>query len=197
MEPVGLTRMRWRMRGAWMWPAFVVLTVIDGLILHFRPIAGDATGVVPALLLAGFFNLVAVAVLAPLIGWLVRRRRRDLPRMIAADYAGSALLGVLTAVLLTLGLIHHRSVLRELQAREAATLAVHRYVLTLPDPSYRQHLAQEDMIRLQSGLYRSCVPGAAASGLLCLYVTTDQSPAGVRVDPSREPNSQIRAAGGF
>src|SRR3954465_1849807 len=65
-------RVRWRMRGALEWPLFAVLTVVDALVLHAWPIAGDGIGIVPALLLAAFFNLVAVAAGGPLAGWLLR-----------------------------------------------------------------------------------------------------------------------------
>ncbi len=46
-------RLRWRLRGAVLWPTFAVLTVADGVLLHLLPIAGDVIGLVPALLLAG------------------------------------------------------------------------------------------------------------------------------------------------
>src|SRR3979490_1128631 len=80
MERASLTRLRWRLRGAWMWPAFVVVTVVDALLLHALPVATDGIGGVPALLLSGFLNLFVVAVVAPLSGRLVRRRRPDLPK---------------------------------------------------------------------------------------------------------------------
>ena len=52
-------------------------------------------GVLPGVLIAGFANLAVVALLAPAAGRLLRRRRADLPRAIAADYAGTALLALL------------------------------------------------------------------------------------------------------
>ena len=103
MERASLTRLRWRLRGAWMWPAFVALTVADTVLLHALPIASDGIGVVPALLLSGFANLVVVAVVAPLSGRLARRRRPDLPKAVAADYAGAALLAAVTAVVVVGG----------------------------------------------------------------------------------------------
>ena len=112
MERASLTRLRWRLRGAWMWPAFVVLTVVDAVLLHALPIATDGIELVPAALLSGFANLFVVAVVAPLTGRLVRRRRRDLPRLVAADYAGSALLAAVTGVLLVGGLLHRPAVER-------------------------------------------------------------------------------------
>ena len=54
-----------------MWPAFLVLTLFDGLFLHARPIAGEHTGVVEGLLLGCLLNLVAVAVVAPMVGAVV------------------------------------------------------------------------------------------------------------------------------
>src|SRR4051794_39650492 len=80
MPAVEWTRLRWRMRGAWQWPAFPALTVIEAVLLNALPVWGDGVGgFVPGLLLAGSLTLVVVAVIAPLVGMIVRRRRRDLP----------------------------------------------------------------------------------------------------------------------
>ena len=61
-DSLWLTRMRWRMRGAWLWPAFIMLTLAEGVALEVLPIAGDGPGgVLPGVLLAGFANLICVA----------------------------------------------------------------------------------------------------------------------------------------
>ena len=88
VESVRLRRLRWRLRGAWQWPTFVVLTVVDAVLLVRLPFQGEGADLFGALIVAGFFNVLAVALLAPLGGMLLRRRRRDLPFMIARDYAG-------------------------------------------------------------------------------------------------------------
>src|SRR5690242_13063099 len=68
-----LRRMRWRMRGAWQWPAFFAFTLADAAVLALLPFYGGGPGgFVPSVLLAGFFNLAAVAVGAPLAGRLLR-----------------------------------------------------------------------------------------------------------------------------
>jgi hypothetical protein len=54
-----------------------------------------------------------------------------------------------------------------------------------------------DVMRLEDDLYRSCVPGGGSDRWLCLYVKTDQSPAGVTADGDRTPNSELRVHGGF
>src|SRR3712207_9201468 len=91
-ESLWRSRMRWRWRGALLWPAFAGLTVLDALMLGELPIAGDGgTAFVPALLLAFFFNLVAVAVEAPPAGRWARRPRGGTAKGVAPRYPGTAL----------------------------------------------------------------------------------------------------------
>jgi hypothetical protein len=179
-------RLRWRMRGAWQWPTFAVAFVADALLVTHLPFHGDGPDTPGALLLSGFFNLLAVALGAPLLGMLVRRRRPDLPRLIARDYAGTFLLALVTAALLAGGLIHRPQRLGEQRAREAAMAAVHDYVLASA-PAFKSGLTAPDLVKEDNGLYRVCVWGREPLPL-CLYVTTSQHPAGVTRDPSREPN---------
>src|SRR3954452_17135708 len=125
MEQVWASRLRWRLRGAWQWPLFGALVVVDAIVLHELPLAGDqGPGAIGALLLAGFFNLVAVAVAGPLGGLLLRRRRPDLPAVIASDYAGTTAMLALAAVLLTIGLVHRPAVSEDRGAFEAGMARV-------------------------------------------------------------------------
>jgi hypothetical protein len=186
VEPVFWPRLRWRMRGAWQWPAFGALTVVDALLLTHLPFQGDGPDTAGALLLAGFFNLVAVAVAAPFAGMLVRRRRPDLPRMIARDYAGTALLGLVTLGFLVGGLVHREGLREEHKARAAALLATHDYVLSSA-PHFRAGLAGPDVKRLEPDSYRVCVYGREKLPL-CLLVNTGQHPPGITRDPDRTPN---------
>jgi hypothetical protein len=196
MEAGWTSRLRWRLRGAWMWPAFAGLTAFDGLLLHARPIAGDSIGVVAGLLLACLFNLVAVAVVAPLTGAVVRRVwRPDLPRIVAHDYAGTALLVLVAAALLAGGLAHHPAV-RERQADFRAQAAAVRDYVVHQAPAYFHRLPDATTVRLDSDLYRTCVP-RGPTRRLCLLVNTDQSPPGIRRDPSGEPNESLAPTGAY
>ena len=187
VESVFWPRLRWRMRGAWQWPAFAALTAIDALLVARLPFQGDGPDAIGAVLVAGFANLLAVAVAAPLLGALVRRFwRPDLPRMIARDYAGTLLLGFVTVVLVTGGLIHRAGLQREHGARASALEATHDYVVTQA-PAFRRGLATADAQQQETDLYRVCVYGTERLPL-CLFVNTDQTPAGVRRDPARVPN---------
>ena len=49
---MSLTRLRWRLRGAWLWPSFLVLSLADATIIHAMPPAGDSATWVGGWLLA-------------------------------------------------------------------------------------------------------------------------------------------------
>lgn len=189
MERVWRSRLRWRMRGAWMWPTFVVLTISDGLLLHELPVSGDGTGVLPGSLICGFANLFAVAVLAPLLGRLLRRRRPDLPRLVATDYAGTALLLALTAGLVTAGLIHRPAVLHRERALAAGLAEVRRYVLVNAGAEYRRNLASVDLLEINPDFYRACVAGDDPKRSLCFFIDRTRDPVRARRDPNPVPNS--------
>jgi hypothetical protein len=72
VERVWHRRLRWRLRGAWQWPAFLALTLVDGIVLAvLPPYDGGPQGVYPGVLLAGFLNLLVIAVAAPAVGRLL------------------------------------------------------------------------------------------------------------------------------
>jgi hypothetical protein len=197
VERLWLPRLRWRMRGAWQWPAFAMLTLLDGVVLTELPFYDRGPGsLAGGWLLATFFNLIAVAVVAPVAGRWLRRRRPDLPRSVAADYAGTAAI-VAAAVSFLVGGVLHRPAVDAQHAEVAAVVAsTHEYVVAQA-PAYRRGLTGVDPMRVEDGLYRSCVPGADPQRWLCLFVHTDQHPAGVTRDPDEAPNAVYRYHGGF
>jgi hypothetical protein len=195
MPHVEWQRLRWRMRGAWQWPAFIALTVVEAVLLNVLPVWGDGVGgAVPGLLLAGSLNLIVVAVVAPVFGMLLRRRRRDLPRPVASDYAGTVLLGVLFAALVAGGL-GHRAELRQARAARIAAIFGAAHFVRAQEPAYRRGLNEMDTMRVEDDMYRACVVGPDPDRPLCLFVHTDQSPPGVTRDPDRAPNSAYRMGG--
>lgn len=186
------SRLRWKLRGAMLWPAFGVAVVVDAVILHQLPIAGDqGPGPVGALLLATFFNLIVVAVGAPLAGAWLRRRDRTLPRMIADDRAGTALLAALTLVLLAAGLAHRPSLRSAEDDFRAQSEAVRRWVARSAPAAYRRNVDRADTWKPGPDLFRTCVPGPDPRRSLCLLVLTDHTPPVVRVDPDQRPNSRV------
>ena len=115
MERVWLTRLRWRLRGALMWPLAGLLLVVDAVLIHELPFAGGGPDWFLSVLLAGFFTLLVVAVAAPLGGRLVRRRRPDLPVVLVSAYTGP----ILTQQALAAGV--SELLTKPLQPREIAT----------------------------------------------------------------------------
>jgi hypothetical protein len=190
-------RLRWRLRGAVLWPTFAVLTVADGVLLHLLPIAGDGIGLVPALLLAGCLNVLAVAALGGLLGWRLRRRRPDLPKVVADDYAGTAVLVALTAVFLVAGLLHRPAIQDDRADFTAQSQAARRYVEVSAPPEHRRRLAEADSIQLDEELFRTCVPGDDPDRWLCLYIDTSAHPATVTRDTSAESNVVFSGAGSY
>lgn len=187
VESVRLRRLRWRLRGAWQWPTFAVATALDAVLvarLPFQGTGGDAAG---AILLVGFINLLAVAVFAPFAGLALRRRRPDLPFIIARDYAGTALLVAIFAALLVSGVLHRSARLASEADRTAVFLAVHEYILR-EEPSFAGGLGTMDTRQMEDERYRACVYQAGDRHPLCFYVNTDQSPAGIVRDTERLPN---------
>ncbi len=186
------TRLRWRLKGASQWPAFVLFTTLEGILLNELPLSGDGPGgIVPGVLLAGFANLFLIAVVAPLGGRLVRRRAPDLPKAIATDFAGTAIVAAGFLVVLAGGLIHRPAVREERADRLAQFAAVRAYVESQA-PDRKDYLPAAETIRLAEDLFRTCVPGPDPRRPLCLFVQTDQHPAGVTRDPDLTPNSSYR-----
>jgi len=197
VERLWVRRLRWRMRGAWQWPAFAVLTVVDALLLVELPFYERGPGsLVGAMLVATFANLLAVAVVGPLLGLRLRKRRPDLPRPVAADYASTAVLALICAGFAAGGILHRPAVAAEREEVAAVAATTRDYVVARA-PEYRPGLASIDAMRLEEDLYRSCVPGPDPRRWLCLFVTTDQHPPGITEDPDRAPNAAYRMHGGF
>ncbi len=191
VESVWWPRLRWRMRGAYQWPVFALLTAADAVLMRVLPFHGDGPDALGAVLLAGFYNLALVGLAAPLVGRLLRRRRPDLPRLVANDYAGTWLLAIGAAVLLAAGLAHRSDTAAARASERAVSAAVHDYVVAQA-PDWRGGLARTDAILLEPGLYRACVPGPDPRRALCLIVRTTQHPAGVTRDTEQTPNALYR-----
>jgi hypothetical protein len=198
VERLFWTRLRWRLRGAWLWPTFFALLVVDGLVLTLLPPYGDdgPGDLWGAMLLAGFANLFIVAALAPLGARLLRRLRPQLPRLIAVDYTGTALLCLFAAALLLAGVSHRSAVAAARADEDAVAVAVHAYI-NRSAAEHRPFLSGADSMRLEPELYRACVPGPDPKRWLCLFVSTRRLPAAVKRASDRAPNAVYRGWRGF
>ena len=198
VEPLWRARLRWRWRGALLWPAFAVLTLVDALLLTVLPIAGDrGTPFVGGLLLAMTFNLILVAVVAPLLALWLRRRRPDLPKVVAQDMTGTVLVGVVTLGFLIGGLIH-APVRAEAERDFAAQyVAARDYAHTRAPAQFRDGVDGMTTLKMEDELYRTCVPGDDPKRWFCMYVSTESSPPGITVDRNRESNASLNRLGAY
>ena len=193
VERLWTRRLRWRMRGAWQWPLFALLTLIDAIVLNELPFYDRGPGTfMGALLVAGFANLLVVAVVAPLAGMALRRRRRDLPRFVASDYAGAGALGAVTLLFVAGGVLH-RPAVEAAQAEIDSVAASMSAFVVRSAPEYRAGLGGMDAMQLEDHLYRTCVPGADPRHALCAFVKTGQQrQPSVTRDPDETPNDAYR-----
>jgi hypothetical protein len=178
-------RLRWRLRGARLWPTFALLTVLDGVLLHDHPIAGDGIGVFAGVLLAGFFNLIAVVLVAPLVS---RRLRGSRPTEIADDRAGTIVVVGVTVVLAAIGFAHAGAVDDANHAMAAQLAAARRYFDRQAPPEYRVNRGHISTWKQSDSFFRTCIPGPDRDHALCVFVNTETNPPDVRLDPAHVPN---------
>ena len=175
MERVWASRLRWRLRGAWLAPLVLLLTLVDALLIHWRPLAGDGrTDLFAALLLAAFLNLVAVAALAPLLGIVWRRAQPQLPAIVARDRAGVVLVLLVTAGVAVAGTLHRGTLQRNADALADAHARAIAWIGTYAPPPFRRHLELADTIPVVPGsVYRTCAPDLARDRSWCVVVRPD------------------------
>ncbi|MBB4665031.1 hypothetical protein [Conexibacter arvalis] len=195
MERVWPSRLRWRLRGAPLAPLLAVLVVAEGVLLWRLPISGEGPDLVGALLLAGFFNLLVVAALAPIAGLALRAARPSLPFFLARDRAGVVLVLALAAGLLLAGLRHQDTLARNHEAMAEALARGKAWIGARADApaEFRRHVELADVFPIIDGsLYRVCVPRPTdADRAYCAVVDVEQPyPRGIRF-AGAEPNARF------
>lgn len=171
MDGASLHRLRWRLRGAWLWPAFVALTIADAVVGHMLPPAGDGQSVVSAALVALVLNLIAVILLSRPLGAVLRRARGDFPSIVARDYAGTTVVVVIALALLTAGLLHRSTLQAQRSTMDDAIKRAQAYIGDRAPAQFRRNLELVDTFVIQQGsIYRTCVPSDDRKRTYCVIV---------------------------
>lgn len=171
MDGAWLARMRWRRRGAWLWPAFAAVTLADAVVGHALPPAGDSQTLMGAGLVACFLNLVGVLMLSRPLGALLRRRRPDFPKIVARDYGGTTAIGVIAAALLAAGLIHRPSIQAHRRAMQEAIARAQAWIGDRAPTEFRRNISHVSTFVIEPGsIYRTCVPSATGPRTYCVVV---------------------------
>jgi hypothetical protein len=190
MDRGWLVRLRWRRRGAWLWPAFAALTAIDAVVGHELPASGDSESLPAAAIAALVLNLIAVLLLSRPLGALLRRRRKDLPGVVARNYAGTGVVAAVATALLMVGLAHHDAIASNQRAMRDAIARAQAWIGDRAPAAFRRNVELLNTFTIQPGsVYRSCVPSVDGRRTYCVIVNTQMPfPRGVRFD-GYEPNA--------
>jgi hypothetical protein len=199
------SRLRWRLRGALQWPAFVVFTLADAFVLDALPPISTADGsglnLIEGALIATFGNLFLVGAVAP---WLARRLadRRAVAlatagataptaadRDVLQDRTAAALLVAGLLAVIAAGLANRPLIVSETDATEANAEALTRYVERSGNPELIRNRETANTIRLGEGHFRNCIARDDRDGFFCVFVDTTVDPPKVTKDPSAESNS--------
>ncbi len=192
MEAAWLARMRWRRRGAWLWPTFAVATVVDGVLIHALPLAGTTQTLVGGILAGMVFNVLAVLLLSRPLGHVVRRVRGDMPVSVARNYGGTFAVLLVSAVMLAIGLAHHSTLVAQQRALDDAIVRAEAYIGDRAPAEFRVNVTHTNTYTIQAGaVYRTCVPNRAGTRDYCVIVKTRLPLAQSVVPAGYEPNSVL------
>jgi hypothetical protein len=190
MEAAWLARMRWRRRGAWLWPTFAVATILDGVLLHALPLAGTTQTLVGGILAGMVFNVLGVLLLSRPLGMLVRRVRPDMPVVVARNYGGTFAVVAVSATMLTIGVAHHSTLVAQQRALDDAVMRAEAYIGDRAPAQFRVNVTNSNTYTIQPGaVYRTCVPNRAGTRTYCVIVKTRLPLARSVVPAGYEPNS--------
>jgi hypothetical protein len=199
------SRLRWRLRGATQWPAFVVLTLAEGLLMDAIPPVGTiGLNFVEGLLMATFGNLFLVGAAAPFLSKALLDRRAaalatsgtagptDADREVLRDRMATGLLVAGLFAVLAAGLANERVIVSESDATTANAKAVSRYVERSGNDELIRNRDTANTVRLGEGYFRTCIARDDRQRFFCLFVDTKKDPPEVVKDPSAEPNTVFR-----
>ena len=179
-----------------MWPTFISVTLLDGLILHLLPPIGTGVDLIPGILVATFGNLALIGAVAP---WLAKRTWKRRPAAepgappkaqleVLTDRIGTGLLLATVVGVVAAGLAARPLVVVETEARERAANALFRHVAAHGTPELRRNVEASDTRRLADSYFRTCIPHDDREGWTCFFVDARKRDAQVIQDPSAIPN---------
>ena len=200
-EHLWARRLLWRLRGAWQWPAYAVLTLLDAVILHELPPVSGGVDFIPGLIVSSFTNLFLMGAVAPWLGrGLARRERAEggngIPLAVRVevlkDRTAAILLAIATLGLLVAGLAARPLIVSETRETERNAELVRDHVFAEAPHEVQRNLDTANTVKLEDGYFRTCVNYDDRTRAYCLFVDVDAEPPIVRKDPSTLPNQEFK-----
>ena len=192
------------MIGAWRWPLYVAITVVDALIVVLLPPNGTEALFVPALVICSFANLFLIGAVAP---WFARRlvaRSGERPPSstfppanhleLLTDRIAVIVLVIATVGLLIAGAGNHKVVVAATDRLERGGEAARDFAIThgADDIKRNARAANINSHELeQDGLFRMCVPYDDPTRAFCMYVDASKQPPVVKPDTDTRPNGAM------
>jgi hypothetical protein len=199
-------RLEWRLRGGLQWPAFVLFTLLDAVVLwQLPPLATRDLNPFDGVFMAIFGNLILLGVAAPFLAKrLIRRQQQVAPagptvpppqveREVLQDRVAAALLAVGLGACVVSGLANRPVIVSETKETEEVGRQLRTYVQHSGSAELRRNLEAANTLRLGEGYFRACLPRDDRRRYVCILVDTNKDPVKVRRDPSNSPNSEIVA----
>jgi hypothetical protein len=196
-ERLWARRLRWRLRGAWQWPAYAVLTLLDAVILHELPPVREGVDFIPGLIVASFGNLFLMGVVAPWLGKRLAQRERagagngiplSVRTEVLKDRSAAVLLALATLGLIAAGLGNREVYVTVTDAQEDAAIAARTYVELNAPAEIRRNVEAMNRDDLEDDYFRMCVPFDDRTRAYCLFVDTSVEPPRITRDPAQIPN---------
>ena len=191
------SRVRWRLRGALMWPAFAVVTLAEAVLLNRLPPIRTGVDLIPGAIIATFANLILVGAVAP---WLAKRMAArsgghgavspQTAREVLQDRVGTVLLATGLVGVIASGLATRPLIVGETEERERAAKALFEYVQHSGNAELRRNNDAAETARLADGYFRTCIPHDDRRRYFCFFVDATKQPVEVVRDPSAQPNSR-------
>ena len=180
-----------------MWPSFVAITLLDGVLLHKLPPVREGIDLIPGILLATFGNLVLIGAVGP---WLARRTWKRRPAAdpsapakaqleVLTDRIGTGLLVASVFGILSAGLAARPTIVVETEQRERAAALLRDYVDSHDDAELRRNVEASDTRRYADGYYRSCIPHDDRERWTCFIIDVRSEPPSFERDRSELPNA--------
>jgi hypothetical protein len=179
-----------------MWPTFVAVTLLDGVLLHELPPVREGIDLIPAILLATFGNLILIGAIGP---WLARRAFKRRPAAepgapekaqleVLSDRIGTGLLVASVFGIIAAGLAARPVVVVETEQRERAATLLRDYVEAHGGEELQRNLEASDTRRYADGFYRSCIPHDDRERWSCFIIDVRGERPRFDRDPSQLPN---------
>lgn len=203
-ERFWVNRLRWRLRGALQWPAFVLFTLLDAVVIsELPPSLIKEPNLIVGVLVATFGNLVLIGAVAPFLAKRLARREAlaatvgsappETRRELIQDRVAAILLAAGLVATLVSGLANRPVIVSETEATEEVGRELRAYVNRSDSAELRRNLETANTIRLSEGFFRTCIARDDRRRYFCLFIDTDKEPTEVRRDPSAEPNAGYAA----